>query len=395
MDPLAGVRVLDLTQVIAGPVATMHLGDYGAEVLKVEHPDGGDVYREFEPAVGGVGAQWASLNRNKRSVTLDLSTDAGREAFYDLAETADVLVENFKRGSTAKLGIEYETVAEICPDIVYCSIRGFASDSDYADYPAFDMIVQAMSGAMSITGQADGPPTWSGVPMGDLAPGSYAAEAILAALFGRAVGDDGGRHIEIPMFDALASWLGPRATQSLVEGAALRRTGNVHPNAVPYKVFETADSAVAVCVVGDLIWPDCCAAVDRPDLEADDRFATAAARAENRDALYGILDGIIASASTEAWLERFRDHGVPCAPVHDTFSVWQDPYAESEDLVEELRPDGAEEPIPVVRNPVRVDDEQLDARRAPRRLGADTEAVLREVGYSDADVERLRDADAI
>jgi crotonobetainyl-CoA:carnitine CoA-transferase CaiB-like acyl-CoA transferase len=395
MQPLDGVRVVDLTQIIAGPVATMHLGDYGADVVKVEHPDGGDIYREFEPSVDGVGAQWASLNRNKRSVTLDLSTDSGREALYDLAETADVFVENFKHGSTEKLEIDYETIREINPEIVYCSIRGFATGSINEDKPAYDMIMQAMSGPMSITGQADGPPTWSGIPMGDIAPGSYAAEAVLAALYGRDAGDGGGTHVEIAMFDALASWLGPRATQSLVEGEPLPRTGNEHPNAVPYKVFETADSYVAACVVGNSLWPGFCEAVDRPDLVDDERFATLADRKANSETLYDVLDEIIASEPTETWLERFREHGVPCGPVHDTLSVWSDPYAQAEDLVEELRAEGMDEDIPVPRHPARLDGEQLDARSAPKPLGADTESALREVGYDDADIERLRDEGAI
>jgi crotonobetainyl-CoA:carnitine CoA-transferase CaiB-like acyl-CoA transferase len=254
------------------------------------------------------------------------------------------------------------------------------------------MIMQAMSGAMSVTGEADGPPTWSGLPTGDLAPGSYAAEAILAALYGRDVGDGGGgTHIEIPMLDALASWLGPRATQSLVEGEPLSRTGNEHPNAAPYKVFETADSFVAVCTVGNSMWPNFCEAIDRPDLVDDERFAILSDRKENARLLYDVVDEIVASKPTEEWIERFGDHGVPCGPVHDTLSVWSDPYAESEDLLEELRAQGVEEGIPVPRHPARFDGEQIDARSAPKPLGADTEATLREVGYDDADIERLRE----
>lgn len=395
MRPLDGVRVLDLTQIIAGPLATMHLGDYGAEVLKVEHPDGGDIYREFDPFVSGVSAQWASLNRNKRSVTLDLSTDGGREALFSLAETADVLAENFKRGSTEKLGIGPGTMREVNPDLVYCSIRGFASGSIYEDYPAYDMIMQAMSGAMSITGEPDGPPIFSGLPLGDLAPGSYAAEAMIAALYGRDAGGAAAGHVEIPMFDALASWLGPRASQSLVEDRALPRSGNEHTNAVPYKVFETADSYMAACCVGNSLWPSFCEALGRPDLIDDDRFATQADRKTNKDALYDILDPVVASKSTDEWLPVLREHGVPCGPLHDTRSTWEDPYAEAEDLIEELGAEPMDDTIPVVRHPARFDGEQLDARTPPKPLGEDTEAVLRETGYESADLDRLRDTGAI
>ncbi|MFB6311283.1 MAG: CaiB/BaiF CoA transferase family protein [Salinirussus sp.] len=395
MQPLDGVRVLDLTQIIAGPLATMHLGDYGAEVIKVEHPDGGDIYREFDPFVDGVSAQWASLNRNKRSVTLDLSTAAGREALLDLAETADVLAENFKHGSTERLGIDYDALREVNPDLVYCSIRGFASGSIYEDYPAYDMIMQAMSGAMSITGEPDGPPIFSGLPLGDIAPGSYAAEAMIAGLYGRDVGETDGGHIEIPMFDALTSWLGPRASQSLVEDRPLPRSGNEHPNAVPYKVFETTDSYVAACVVGNSMWPDFCAAVGREDLVEDSRFETLADRKEHKDLLYEIVDPIIGDRSTDHWVSVFREHGVPCGPLHDTLSTWEDPYAEAEELLENLGAEPMEDTIPIVRHPARFDGEQLEARRPPQPLGADTEAVLRDAGYEATDLDRLRDEGAI
>lgn len=391
MSRLDGVRVVDLTQFVAGPMATMHLGDLGAEVIKVERPGAGDGMRSYPPAVDGLSAQFAGLNRNKYSVTVDVSTDEGRDVLLDLAGAADVFVQNFKTGRAERYGLDYESVRASNPEIVYCSITGFAAGTRYEDLTAFDMIAQAMSGAMSATGDSDGPPRYCGVPMGDIAAGTYAAQAVIASLYGRDAGDSGGEYIEVPLMNAMLGWLGYRVSQSLVQDEPFPRRGNAHGSLAPYKVFETSDSYLAVGVASNTLWPKFCRAIERPDLVERPEFETIAARAENRAELYGILDDVLVERSTAEWFDRMRDHGVPAGPVNDTLSVWEDEYTDEEALREELGNEEMADTIPTVRFPVNFGDGHAETRVHPRYLGADTEAVLAAVGYDDAELDRLRD----
>ncbi|MFB6310019.1 MAG: CaiB/BaiF CoA transferase family protein [Salinirussus sp.] len=391
MSRLEGVRVLDLTQFVAGPMATMHLGDLGADVVKVERPGSGDGMRSFPPAVDGLSAQFAGLNRNKYSVTVDLTTDDGREVLLDLAEKADVFIQNFKSGRGERYGLDYESVSAANPEIIYCSITGFAEGSRYEDLTAFDMIAQAMSGAMSITGDPDGPPRYCGVPMGDIAAGTYAAQSILASLYGRDVGDGGGEYIEVSLMNAMIGWLGYRISYSLVQGEPFPRRGNAHGSIAPYKVFETQDSYLAVSVASNSLWPRFCEAIDRPDLVDRPEFETVADRAENRGQLYNLLEDVFTERTTDAWFERMRDEGVPAGPVYDTLSVWDDPYTEEEDLREDLQNAEMEGTIPTVRFPVNFGDGHTETRIQPQHLGANTSDVLAELGYDEDDIERLKD----
>ncbi|MDX1746209.1 MAG: CoA transferase, partial [Halobacteriales archaeon] len=282
--PLAEVRVLDCTQMLAGPFATQALADLGADVVKVERPEVGDITRAVDPEIGesGLTAYFAALNRGKRSVELDLGSAAGAAAFDRLAETADVVVENYRPGTMTKWGLGPDDLLERHPDLIYCSISGFL-EGPYRDLAAFDMVAQALSGSMSVTGAADGPPARPGIPIGDISAGMYAVTAVCAALFSRE--RLGGQHIEVPMFEGLVSWLTERAGRTFVTGEPYPRLGTVHPSLAPYRAFETADGWLALAVASQGTWHAFCEAIDRPEQARDPRVVTNGDRVENRDAL--------------------------------------------------------------------------------------------------------------
>ncbi|MFC7233369.1 CaiB/BaiF CoA transferase family protein [Saliphagus sp. GCM10025308] len=297
-------------------------------------------------------------------------------------------MENFKPGVTEHFGIDYDSVHDVNDDVVYCTITGFGEDSPYADTPAFDMVVQAMGGAMSVTGEPNGPPVRSNVPMGDVAPAMFAVQSILAALYARDVGDVGGERIEVSMLDAMISWLGPRAARSVVLDEPYPRTGTAHEEFAPYRRFETADSHVVVCVAAESLWPRFCRAIDHEELIDDPRFATNADRSASQDALYEHLEPIFERRSTTEWVERLRDHGVPVGPVYDTLELWNDPHVEHRELLQWLPGDRAGEELPSVAYPVQFSGD-LDDPSAPEAIGASTERYLRDLGYSPETIESL------
>jgi crotonobetainyl-CoA:carnitine CoA-transferase CaiB-like acyl-CoA transferase len=388
--PLDGITVLDLTQVLAGPMTTMLLGDLGAEVIKVEAPGHGDISRGWEPKP----QYFDSLNRNKRSIAIDLKTEAGGRLVHRLVEDADVLVENLKPGRPEAFGLDYGSVRERSPRIVYCSIKGFGQGSPYEDLPAMDMIIQAMSGVMSVTGEADRSPLWSGLPSGDLAASMFATQSILAALFARERGHVESEYIEIPMLDSLLSWMSMRAAYSFKFDEPFPRTGTRHPTAEPFGVFECADGPIVALATTPTLWEGFCACLDRPDLLNDARFETNDLRIENRDALHAVLEPVFAERSAAEWLDRFHEHEVPAAPIHDTASVWEDPHVVGRGLRRTIeRPD--REDAEVVDNPMRFAHLDTSFRRAPPAVGEDTEAVLRSLGYDVDEIARLRREGAV
>jgi len=392
MGFLDDVTVINLTRMMAGPMASMYLGDLGAEVVKVKQSDGGELTRGYGPFVDGVSSYFGSLNRNKHCVTLNLADDEGVDVFYDLVEAADVVLENFKPGTTERFGIDYESVREHNEDVVYCTIAGFGEDSLYADLPAFDMVAQAMAGPMSITGEPDGPPLRSNMAIGDISAAMFAVTSVLSALHARDVDDAGGEYVKVPMVNATLAWLAQRIAHSRVTDEPYPRTGSRHREFAPYKNFETADSYLVVGVASEGLWPPFCEAIDRTDLVEDPRFETNAKRSENEDALYEILDEVMAARMTEDWFERMRAHGVPAAPVNDTLDVWDDPHVDNQDLLLELAfaDADADGTLPSVRYPANFSSE-LDAPRSPRRTGADTDERLRELGYSEETIARLHE----
>jgi crotonobetainyl-CoA:carnitine CoA-transferase CaiB-like acyl-CoA transferase len=309
--PLAGIRVADLSRVLAGPYCTMMLADLGADVVKVERPEGGDETRSWGPPfAGGESAYYLSVNRGKRSCALDLGDPDGRALAFELCARADVVVENFKLGGADKLGVGYEAVRARNPNVVYCSISGFGSEREPTGRTGYDFVIQAESGLMSITGAEDGPPYKVGVALVDVLTGLHAATAILAAVHGGQ-----GARIEVPLLDSALSALVNVTQNTLVTGAEPGRYGNAHPNIVPYQDFETASGRIAVAAPNDGLFRALCRAIDRDDLIADERFATNPGRVEHRDALIGQLQDQLRERSADDWVEALGAAGVPVGKV--------------------------------------------------------------------------------
>ena len=366
--PLEGVRVLDLSRVLAGPYATMMLADLGADVLKVEHPERGDDTRHWGPPfAGGESAYFLSVNRNKRSVGVDLKSEAGLEKVKELAASADVLIENMRRGALAKTGLGYEVLKELNPGLVYCSITGFGPGPD-EDRPGYDFLIQARGGIMGITGFEE--PTKVGVAAADMVCGLQAALAVLAALYRRAETGDGAR-VEVPLFESQLSWLANRAQEYLVSGEDTGRMGNAHPSIVPYQTFHASDRPLALAVGNDSQFANLCKAVRRPELAKDERFATNPDRVANRDELVAILQEEFRKKTVDEWVEEIREAGVPCGPVNTLADVFSDEHVLSSGILREV-----EHPttgtLKMLASPVLVDRERLPIRRPPPTLGQHT-----------------------
>ena len=379
MLPLEGVKVLDLSRVLAGPYATMILADLGADVLKVEHPERGDDTRHWGPPFAGEGedrqsAYFLSVNRNKRSAGIDLKTPEGVERVKALTSEADVLVENWRRGALEKLGLGYEALKESNPGLVYCSITGFGPGPDEAR-PGYDFLVQARAGVMGITGFPDpegGEPTKVGVAIADIVCGLHAATAILAVLRRRSESGEGAR-IEIPLFESTLSWLANRGQEYLVSGVDKGRMGNAHPTIVPYQTFAASDKAIAVAVGNDAQFANLCRAIDREDLAGDERYATNPSRVENREELVGILQQEFTKRTADEWVETVREAGVPCGPVNTLASVFEDGHVLGSGILQDVDHPTAG-PLRMLASPVLVDGQRLPIRHPPPTLGQHTEA---------------------
>ncbi|MFB6211525.1 MAG: CaiB/BaiF CoA transferase family protein [Halobacteriales archaeon] len=384
---LSEVTVLDVTQVVAGSFASMALADMGAEVIKIERPDGGDIGRSMPPFVGEMSSYFSAVNRNKRSVAVDLSTADGQTIIRDLAAEADVLVENHPAGRMAKFGLDYDALSEVNPAIIYCSITGFGQTGPYASIPALDMMAQAMSGHMSLTGPPDGKPYRAGLPIGDLTGSMYAVSSILGALYKRAIGNGEGQYIDVSMTDGLIAWLSVRAGYTFATGEAYPRTGNALQEYVPYDVFETADGYLAVIVATEAHWRKLCTGIGRPELAEDDRFATMADRREHREAVTDHLSEALADRSAIEWFETLAPDGVPIAPVYDTKEVWADDHVTARGLKQELSVSG--ESFGAIDFPVKFSETPTSIRRGVPKLGADTRELLTAHGYDDETIAQL------
>ncbi len=374
MLPLDGVRVLDLSRVLAGPYATMVLADLGADVIKVEHPERGDDTRHWGPPFAGEGdareaAYFLSVNRNKRSFGVDLKTEEGLERVRGLAAGADVVIENMRRGALDKLGLGYEALKEENPGLVYCSITGFGPGED-EDRPGYDFLVQARAGIMGITGFPDGEPTKVGVAIADIVCGLYAATAVLAALHRRSESGEGAR-IEVPLFESALSWLANRGQEYLVSGEDRGRMGNAHPTIVPYQTFDAADRQIAVAVGNDAQFARLCGAIGREDLAQDERYATNPDRVANREELVGVLQEELRKRPADDWVEVIRGAGVPCGPVNTLADVFEDEHVRSTDVLGEV-----DHPtvgtLRMISSPLLLDGERPPIRRPPPTLGQHT-----------------------
>ncbi len=393
---LSHVRVLDLSRVLAGPWASQLLADLGAEVVKIERPGVGDETRGWGPPwlAGPDGSEtresayFACANRGKKSVTVDLARPAGQAIVRRLAERSDVLLENFKVGSLSRLGLGWDELSALNPRLVYCSITGFGQSGPYKDRPGYDFVVQAMGGLMSVTGEPDGEPMKAGVAMTDILTGMYVATAVLAALAHRERTGEGQR-VDLALLDVQVSTLANLAQNYLVTGRAPDRHGNAHASIVPYQAFATRDGYVVVAVGNDAQFARLCEVAGRPELAVDPRFATNAARVENRAALVPVLEAILAGRSTRGWVAALEEAGVPCGPINDLAQVFDDPHVQGRGLRVEV-PHPLAGSVPVVASPMRLSRTPVH-HGTPPLLGEHTAEVLRDVlGVGEAEIEALR-----
>ncbi|QVL43853.1 MAG: CoA transferase [Alcanivorax sp.] len=386
MTALDGLRVLDLSRVLAGPWAGQILGDLGAEVIKVERPGRGDDTRAWGPpylnddqgAPTSESAYYLSANRNKQSVTIDITRPEGQRLVKQLVAESDVLLENFKVGGLKRYGLDYESLAAINPRLIYCSITGFGQDGPYAERPGYDFLIQGMGGLMSITGQPDGEPgggpVKAGVALTDITTGLYAAIAVLAAVNHRHQSGE-GQHIDMALLDVQVATLANQAMNFLTSGTAPGRMGNAHPNIVPYQTFPAADGDIILTIGNDDQFARFCDAAGRPEWASDERYATNAARVANRDTLIPALRQTTVMKTTAEWLRLLEDAGVPGGPVNTIEQVFQDPQVQHRGLRIDLS-HPLTQSVPLVGSPLRLSGSPVRYQAAPPLLGEHTAEVL-------------------
>src|ERR1700676_5602604 len=391
--PLKGLRVFDLTRVLAGPTCVQMLADLGADVVKIEKPSSGDDTRGFAPPyMPGTeeSAYFIGTNRNKRSVTLDIAKPEGQAIALHLIAQSDVLVENFKVGALAKYGLGYEQLREKFPGLIYCSITGFGQTGPYAERPGYDSLIQAMGGVMSLTGEPDGHPQKVGIPLADLFAGLYGCIGILAALRHRdATGQ--GQQIDIGMLDTHVAWLANQGMNYLATGENPERLGNQHPNIVPYQVFPTADGYIVLSIGNDPTFKRFCEAFALTHLLEDARFATNAARVENRQLVTDTLTPVMQQHPTVWWVDKLEALKIGCGPINTLSQVFADPHFVAREMVLEMQyATGGK--MKMIANPVKLSETPPDYRLPPPTLGQHTDQVLSaKLGFGAAELASLRE----
>ncbi len=389
---LDGVRVIDLTRVLAGPYCTMMLGDLGADVIKIEAPDRGDDTRHWGPPFtpSGEAAYFLSANRNKRSLTLNLKHEQGIEILKALVRQGDVLVENFRTGTLGRWGLDYETLQALRPGLIYCSITGYGTTGPYRDRPGYDFMVQAMGGFMSVTGPPDGDPFRAGVAIADLTAGMFASNAILAALFARERSGD-GQQIDIALLDSQVAIMSYVASNYLVSGELPRRYGNGHPNIVPYQEFKAADIHFAFAAGNDSQWATFSRAVGRPEWASDERFASNDARVRHREDVVALLSELFGTRPAQDWMDLCEEIGLPAAPINTIDRVLADPQVQAREMLLDV-PHPASGTVPQVASPMKIPTSPAVVRHAPPTLGQHTEEILQGLlGYGPEAVQALRE----
>ena len=388
MSALSDVRILELTQVMAGPFCGQVLADMGADVVKVEPPGGDSTRRSLGFRMGGDDtAAFLAVNRNKRSIALDLKDDEHRAVFIRLAEQADVVLENNRPGVAARLGVDYETLSEVNPRLVYASISGFGQTGPYSQRPGYDLIAQGLAGVMSVTGEPDGNPVKSGIPIGDLSAGLFCAVAILSALHARER-TGRGQYIDTSLFEgalALSIW---ETAELWATGRVPGKLGSAHRLTAPYQALKTADGYITVGGNTQPLFERLCRVVGREDLPADPRFATNDARMANVSALVAELEAALASRGTDEWVAALVEGGVPCGPIHDYAEVFADEHTQAREMEVSVE-HPVEGTIRALGIPVKLSDTPGAIRRPAPLLGQHTEEILREAGFSAAEIEAL------
>ncbi|MBI3160820.1 MAG: CoA transferase [Chloroflexi bacterium] len=387
---LAGIQVIDLTRVLAGPYCTMMLGDLGADVIKVEAPGKGDDTRAWGPPFteSGESAYFLSANRNKRSLTLNLKSPAGLETLKDLIRRGDVLVENFKAGTLARLGLGYDALQELRPGLIYCTITGYGTTGPLADLPGYDFIAQALGGMMALTGPEEGEPYRVGVAITDLMTGILACNAILAALFARQRTGQ-GQNIDMALLDSQVATLSYVASNYLVSGQEPRRLGNAHPNIVPYQSFKASDKYFAVAAGNDGQWAKLVKALGKPQWAEDERFAANAARVKNRDVIVPLLAEVFAARPAAEWLAVCDAAGIPAAPINTIREVFEHEQVQARGRVHYMdHPAGGQ--VPQLASPMNFLTAPLAMRLPPPLLGQHNEEILHMLGYDESKIQALK-----
>lgn len=388
---LAGLRVLDLTRVLAGPTCTQMLGDLGAEVIKIERPESGDDTRGFAPPVWPgttESAYFLGTNRNKQSVTLDIAKPEGQAIIHKLLGRCDILVENFKVGALAKYGLGWEQLRTQYPALIYCSITGFGQTGPYAPRPGYDALIQAMGGVMSLTGEPDGAPQKVGIPVADLFAGLYGCIGVLAAVNHRhATGE--GQQVDIGMLDTHVAWLANQGMNYLATGENPPRLGNQHPNISPYQEFPTKDGYIILAVGNDPTFVRFCKTVGREDIAADARFATNATRVANRDLVTATLTPVMQTRTTTEWVGILEAAKIGCGPINTLKDAFADPHVIARECVVEME-HGSGAKVQVIANPVRLSATPPTYRSAPPVLGEHTDSVLTGLGLGADEIAALR-----
>ncbi len=404
--PLTHIRVLDLTRVLAGPWCAQNLADLGAEVIKVERPKKGDDSRAFGPpwakdANGNETTEagyFLCANRGKKSITIDIASEAGGALIKELAKTADVLLENFKSGDLASKGLGYEDIKKINPKIIYCSITGFGQTGPYAAKPGYDFMIQGMGGFMSVTGERDnkpgGGPQRAGVPVVDIMTGMYSTIAVCAAIANRERTGK-GQHIDMALLDTQVGFLANQGANFLVTGEAPARLGNTHPNIVPYQSVPTKDGAIILACGNDNLFNKLCDLLGQPSLKTDPRFATNAARVANRDTLDPILDELMKKKTTAEWVTALEGAGVPCGPINNLKEVFENEQVIARGLRVEI-PHPTAGTVSLVRSPMRFSETPIEHKVPPPLLGQHTDEVLKGVlGKSADEIAALKKAGTV
>lgn len=385
---LEGIKVLDVSRVLAGPLCAMMLADLGADVVKVERPGGGDETREWGPPWAGTeSAYYLCVNRNKRSITIDMKSDRGRDLVRRLARDADILVENFKTGTMERMGLGYEVLRAENPGLIYCSITGYGQTGPDADQPGYDFAIQGRGGIMSITGETDGPPMKVGLAIVDVTAAQNAAIAVLAALEARRRTGE-GQMVDISLLDSQVSWLINRASNYLVGGAVPKRYGNAHPNIVPYETFKASDKWFNVAVGNDSQFRRFADLIGAPELSSDPRFATNPGRVENRGELIDILAGFLERRSADEWLGLFYREKIPAGPINSIPEVFEDAQVLAREMVVDM-PHPTAGTVRLVGSPLKLSGTPVTYERHPPLLGEHTDEVLAELGLTEGEISSL------
>lgn len=389
MLPLSGIKVIDLTRILSGPFATMTLADLGADVIKIETPAGDDTRQWGPPFIEGESAYYLSVNRNKKSIVLNLKEEKGKEVFYKLVKDADVVVENFRPGTLKRLGADYDTLKEINPGIILASISGFGQTGPYAQKPGYDVLAQGMGGLMSVTGEPGRPPVKAGFSIADIGTGMWAIIGILAALRERDRSGK-GQWIDVSLLDTIISWQAYFAGNYFATEEDPEPLGGAHPNIVPYQVFEASDGYFILAVGNDQLWQKCIDAIN-DDVLRDEKYATNPGRVKHREELVKLLNDKFKEKTVREWVAIFEEVKIPVGPINKLSDILNDPHVKEREMV-------VEKDHPVIGQlkmlgiPVKLSRTPGEIKTVPPALGEHTDQVLKELGYSDADIVALKEA---